>query len=330
MRISRFLSLVLGTFAITCATLAWPQTPTITFTDFAIPDWNIGGALTGINNAGAIIGYYASTTNGPTNSFIWNGAVLKTFQAPNASVTKAIGINGAGWIVGYASIGSKNSGFLLNTKYTKLEVPGSTAVFPASINDADQISGTYLDLNAVKHGFIRDASGNYTSFDVPGGTILNTLLNQSGVIAGSYTDTSSVAHGYVRDASGNVTTFDAQPGEYTYVNGINASSEIAGTSSFGGATAFVRDASGNITLIDLPNQSVSVIGIADNGTVYGGRPVNGVNRIWEYSAAGALTYLVHPNAGYIGTIPEYVSGNGKVAGVYWNEQFTLVGFELRQ
>ncbi len=324
MKISKLLPVAITTIAMTCATFAWPQAPAITFTDFSLP---LGGDITGINNAGSVIGY--SVTSASTNGFVWNGAILKTFQAPHASVTKAMGVNRAGWIVGYASDHSASSGFLLNTKYTIISVPASTATFPTSINDAGQISGTYLDASSVEHGFIRDASGNYTTFDVSGGTILNVLLGQNGEIAGSYTDASSAVHGYMRDTSGNITVFDAQLGGYTYVYGINATGEIAGTSAL--TAAFVRGSSGNITLIDVPGLTYTgVIGIGDNGTVYGKRAVSGVDRIWEYTAGGDLTYIVHPDAGYIGTIPACVSGNGKVAGVYYDTKSVEIGFELRQ
>src|SRR2546422_1050789 len=81
---------------------------------------------------------------------------------------------------------------------------GGTGTFPYSINDGGQVAGTYVDSAGVWHGFLRDATGNYTILDAPNaGTGINQgtfakLINANGQIAGYYADANTVYHGFIR------------------------------------------------------------------------------------------------------------------------------------
>jgi hypothetical protein len=157
--------------------------------------------------------------------------------------------------------------------------------------------------------------------------VTNAILSQNGEVAGTYEDAMYIPHGYVRDTLGNVTSFDVVSGGGTYVWGINATGEIAGVAG----DVFVRDASGNITTFGVTGLLASdVIGIADNGNVYGrSRTRTGAAwQGWKHTAAGALNYFADPNAGSKGSLPICMSGNAKVAGFYWDGQNNLIDFEM--
>ena len=86
--------------------------------------------------------------------------VFTTFDAPGSTATQALGINGAGQIVGrFASSGNDALGFLLSGGiYTTLDAPGANQKTIADgINDSGVIVGSYLDTNGVYHGFLANA-----------------------------------------------------------------------------------------------------------------------------------------------------------------------------
>src|SRR5271166_725791 len=78
-------------------------------------------------------------------------------------------------------------------------------------------------------GFVRDASGAFTTFEAPGGvTTFSHGINASGQVAGDYFTTGGARPGYIRDASGNFTTFTVTGGNGTIVTGLNDSGQVAG------------------------------------------------------------------------------------------------------
>jgi probable HAF family extracellular repeat protein len=82
---------------------------------------------------------------------------FQTLDAPDAVLTDAIGINGAGQIVGYYFDVSNNiHSFLFSDGiYTPIEVPGASFTQASGINDAGRIVGFYGDTNQRGHGFLR-------------------------------------------------------------------------------------------------------------------------------------------------------------------------------
>jgi uncharacterized membrane protein len=103
--------------------------------------------------------------------------------------------------------------------------PGGTVAF--GINDGGQIVGDYLDMGGVRHGFLRDSAGNYTTLDPPGSSLtVAEGINNSGVIVGLYFD-GSKQHGFV--LSGGMYTPINIPGAMsTEINSINAKGQIVG------------------------------------------------------------------------------------------------------
>jgi hypothetical protein len=94
--------------------------------------------------------------------------------------------------------------------------------------NAGQTAGVYVDSIGQFGSFLRDASGNFTTFAVPGATLtLLNALNASGETAGSWSSSGGVFGGFLRDASGAITTFFPGPFEPS-IKGLNDYGEIAG------------------------------------------------------------------------------------------------------
>ena len=56
-----------------------------------------------------------------------------------------------------------------------------------SIDAAGDITGSYIDMSGLEHGFVRNVYGTITGFDPPEGTYTNpTSINDSGMITGFY------------------------------------------------------------------------------------------------------------------------------------------------
>ena len=130
---------------------------------------------------------------------------------------------------------------------TSFNVPdaffGTTAL---SINDRGEVTG-YYNAHSQQRGFIRDARGTFTTFDVPGS--LRTVaesINNRGEVTGNYTDgVTTLIRGFIRDARGTFTTFDP-PGSTFFASpqSINNRGEVTGWYSTDGMgnRGFIRDA----------------------------------------------------------------------------------------
>ncbi len=323
-----------------CAALAFPQfAASSTYATFNIPSAEGPGIPTGINKWGSATGYY-TTIAGPYRGFLYQSSTgaVTTFSVLATDVvgTYPTSINDTGWIVGYFDDATGMHGFLRNPKYTILDAPGAgtgigQGTQALSINDAGEIAGVYWDSSSIEHGFVRSASGNYTTFNVPGGAnVTNAVINQSGEVAGTYTVemTTSTPYGYVMDTTGNITTVAVPSAEETYVTGINASGEVAGYYYYvGNAEPFFRDQFGNITTFNVAGYDWTA-GIEDNGNVVGTYQIDDytVFKGWQMTSSGDLTHFLDPSSGPEGTVAWCVSGNGKVAGYYFDSEYNAHNF----
>jgi hypothetical protein len=333
------LALSLFTLALILCALSLPSRSFAgTYVTFNVPQAEGAAVPTGINKWGTVTGWY-TTLSGSDYGFLYqlsSGDVTTFAVGAKVSSTYAMGINDSGWVVGYFQNSTGWHGFLRNPKYTQLDAPGAgTGVYQGtyalSINDANEISGVYFDSNSVEHGFIRDASGDYTTFSVPGGAnVISAVLNQGGEVAGTYTVETSVSapYGYVMDAAGNITTFAVADSEETYVSGINSSGQITGYYDLvgnPGLQPYYRDEYGNITTFSVTGYLWNA-GIEDSGNMVGIYVAGGTDKGWQITSAGALTYFKDPSAGPEGTYSSCVSGDGKIAGYYWDSEGNVHNF----
>jgi hypothetical protein len=325
-----------------------------TYISFDVP-----GAVTvvptSVNNNGQITGYYTDS-QGVQHGFLRtaNGTVT-TFDPTGSTSTIPTSININGKITGYFHNGGGTHGFLRNAigEYTLLIAPNAnTGTLPSTINDAGQISGIDGDEQnyGFEQGFVRDALGNYTEFNVADALQTESaVMNQSGIIYGiaEYYNTGTPTYSnYTRDASGNITTFSVLDSYLADITAVNSTGETTGCyypSSSSDNLDFVSDQNGNFTSFSITGaltstiqstlcQYMSPVGIDDSGNVTGFYQTTGteVFRGFQRTAAGVISSFVEPNAGaskkFQGTVPTAVSGNGKVAGYYIDSQSVQHGF----
>src|SRR6266478_6376046 len=161
----------------------------------------------------------------------------------------------AGWRVSctfFLVLCSLALGYISNARaqatFTTFDVPGADGLggtSPLSINPAGAVTGSYADVNDVKHGFLRSPDGSLTLFDAPGaGTRYGSdtvalSINPANAITGHYADTNGVWHGFLRSPDGPFTVFDA-PGAGTQGGGGTVPLSI---NPAGAITGFYTDAS---------------------------------------------------------------------------------------
>ena len=72
--------------------------------------------------------------------------------------------------------------------FSSFEAPGAGTLagqgtLAVGINSAGTVAGYYLDSSGVYHGFVRTATGTFTSFDPPGAATTEALsINSAGPV----------------------------------------------------------------------------------------------------------------------------------------------------
>lgn len=197
----------------------------------AITTFNPGGdngftKVTGINEDGMLVGFYATSNSSPTFGFLrYPDGGIVTFNAPrDASATIPWGLNNRGTTTGFSSIGENPPGGFVRS------LDGYTTTFnyglglsPLSINARGEIAGWYLGPGNFL-GFVRSSTGKITPFDLPdqGGIETQSIrINAAGDVTGSYqVDENSAVHGFIRFCNGKLITFDPPGATFTYSTGI--------------------------------------------------------------------------------------------------------------
>ena len=192
--------------------------PDGTITTPSLPTGAFSSLLFGVNNGNIAAGAYADMFG--LHSATYNIGTDTWMQIPD--ITGAVGgiavsINNANLVVG-EDIGGFDPqgnpahahGYLYDGNYTFFDAPNADLTFsgtiPEDINDAGTVVGFYSATggNGALSGFVRDASGAYTTVDHPGAdsTFFEGINNQ-GVVAGSY-DVSGVSHNFFWTAGGGL------------------------------------------------------------------------------------------------------------------------------
>ena len=170
-------------------------------------------------------------------------------DVPGASATVARGINNSGEIVGFYQTAACSNydlnvpncptlGFkYVNSTYTTLMVPNSTATAVNGVNDLGDIVGFYTNADGSRHGFIWWHTGTVQTIDAPA-TPYSTIamgINKSGVVVGgnwSIGETGTFAESGWYWTKGNFTALN--PGGTSNgtccqsVNGISNNNKVAG------------------------------------------------------------------------------------------------------
>jgi hypothetical protein len=114
------------------------------------------GQETGINNSGAVSGFF-NDTSGNSHGFLLQNGVEKILNYPGAVSTQALGLNNMGLVVGtYTDSANNISGFIYNTTsgaWQTIQVPNANMTTIMGINDNGWIVGFYQTPSGATVGF---------------------------------------------------------------------------------------------------------------------------------------------------------------------------------
>lgn len=185
-------------------------------------------------------------------------------------------------------------------RFISLDVPGAVGTVANAINNAEEITGDYLDVSGAIRGFRLQFSGGqpqFTTISFPGSrNTFATGISDSGKIVGDYTDATGKYHTFV--LNGRVfTTIDFPGASDTFGGGIN-NSTIVGTyriSSTAGSTyrGYSLDG-GSFTTISVPDaKETFVFGLNSAGDAISGASAddsgNGQGVIFRVTNTGSIS-----------------------------------------
>jgi hypothetical protein len=230
-------------------------------------------------------------------------------------------------------------------RYTKINVPGAAATFPADINNPGVIDGFYFDASGKDHGYI-DRSGRFTTLDYPRPGVSLTEadgINDFGVCVGLYADAHGVAHGFLyrhgRFTAINDPKASPTPAGGTAAFSINDSGAIVGEygDAHGVSHGFVYR-HGRFTTIDDPHASTApgagtfAIGINNLGVI-DGVYVDSRGLFHSFiDRGGKFTTIDDPHASTApgaGTFAATINDLGAVTGFYVGAHGASQGFVYR-
>ncbi len=234
--------------------------------------------------------------------------------------------------------------------YVSFSVPGSVGTYPMSINASMTVTGYYYVAHVTPtfiRGFVRDADGTITTFDMGGpfdlgdGTVwtIPESINAAGDITGFYQyppvgptgdawgEIAPVA-GFLRYADGQAISIQAQPPDEYYLPitqpvSMNDFDEVVGNAPYlSPITVFTRSR-GNVykagisfdklTLATAINSSGSVVGFSSRS----GIPAGGfVLHPDGFAAPVDVPAQSGPACAAEGTFPDGINAAGTIAGWY--------------
>jgi probable HAF family extracellular repeat protein len=173
-----------------------PPLASLTYTNIDIP--GVATSVSGINNAGVMVGSFEgtdpnSTTLFDTHAFVRDAAGgITIIDLPGALLTIPGTINDlgdvAGSIFGDPVDGSTHGFILHNGVFQPIVFPGATSTFVGAINNNGDLVGQFQDSQFNVHGFLF-SDGQFTVLDlvplVSSNVTIPTAINNKGVIAGT-------------------------------------------------------------------------------------------------------------------------------------------------
>jgi uncharacterized protein (TIGR03437 family) len=205
-------------------------------------------------------------------------------DVPGAKATYAYKINNTGQILGSYADTTGMHCFLRSADaavYTSFDTPDGNA-YCQGINNLGQVAGFFIDTKQGTRGFIRDASGEFTTFDFPGQGVQPVVaaINDLGEIVGTFGQPPFGGPGYLRSPDGKFTNLEAPQLGDLDPEAINNKGEIAGWALYGSSQGpqhgFLRSADGVYRRFDLPGTTTSTrIYALNNAGQFAGSMVGG-------------------------------------------------------
>jgi hypothetical protein len=127
-----------------------------TYTDInALLPVNFNSQATGVNDSGAVVGFYLPTAT-TSLGFLDQGGIITPLDPFGSTFTQALGINNMGEIVGFETdaAGTQHGYIDINGVFTAFDPPGSMNTTINGVNNLGQIVGFFTDANDNVVGFI--------------------------------------------------------------------------------------------------------------------------------------------------------------------------------
>jgi PEP-CTERM motif len=200
--------------------------------------------VTGLNNIGTTVGFWAPSNNGGDNNFGFTdiGGTFTNVNHPGGPTTglftdQLLGVNNSNIAVGfYVDAGGATHGYTYDigtmTFSANIDDPnGIDATTATAINNSGEIAGFYTNSAGDVLGFT-DLGGSFTTIDPAGSTTVMLLgLNDAGYAVGTYVDpVTGITHGLLYDLNnGAFQNIDDPFGiGTTTINGINDLNQLVG------------------------------------------------------------------------------------------------------
>ena len=220
--------------------------------------------------------------------------------------------------IGIVLAGAAQAGSL--TPIASYSAPGDTTAV-LGINDSGVMTGSITQSDGSSLGFVRDAGGTYSTFQVDFGTIGRAIDNANNV-SGYATDSSgnlSTDREFIRAPGGSVTILQ-NPATLADLHGIaqgmNNTGAVVGDYFSGGQFRGYELAGGTLTDLMNPGSTrTSARGITDGGTVVGWTILGGVQEGFIYSS-GVFQDILFPGA--TGSVFEDINNNGLAVGEFFD------------
>jgi hypothetical protein len=231
-----------------------------------------GTFVTGINDAGTVVGYYGDQDrlNFGFHGFVRaaDGSVttfdFRKTDPKNNLQTLPNCINKSGAVAGGYGIETNSFSGWSYGSFGRL--PGGARFLiggnVVAMNNARSTVG-----NIMQHGFLRTANGLYIQFDPDGSHDTEPKsINTAGTIVGNYRDRLSTLHGFIRTVDGTITSFDVRGSLDTEPAAINDRGWITGSAEFAKQIShgFMRTPAGAISRFDVVSTAIATIPEAIN------------------------------------------------------------------
>jgi len=199
--------------------------------------------VTGLNNFGTQVGFFAPTNTGTDANFGWystnNGRSFHEITVPGVTfgtppVTQLLGVNDFNQAVGfYVDANGNSHGFIYSirtNRFTFTNIAEATSVTDAGINDHGDVTGFFTSAGGTVSSFLVRPFGQTTFLNFPGAASTTALgVNNFDEVVGFYTDAAGAMHGFTWTRQNGFKTVDDPNGVgTTTVNGVNDRGQLVG------------------------------------------------------------------------------------------------------
>lgn len=189
-----------------------------------------------LSNTGIAVGGYHDFDHVRIyGSLILEDGELRSYDFPGADWTAIYGVSESGLLIGEVSDSDADGysrGFVGDELF---DVPGAIITHADDMNAAGIVVGSYVDVDDVYHGYIRQADGSFITFDYPG-TLSNLVylhayaINDAGIIVFGAEERSvlGLERTYIRMPDGTIKELKFPNSLSTHGRDINNAGQVVG------------------------------------------------------------------------------------------------------